>query len=73
MREFNEFLLQPLKQRLDIIVNFLKAPEPQRSLLGKAREAWESLSFNKRIVYGIMGANIALYGLCCLPRLQVTN
>lgn len=41
------------------------------TLLGKAKEAWQSMSVERKVIYGIIGVNIGVYGLWRIPVLQV--
>ena len=42
------------------------------TLQGKAKEAWQSLSVEKKVMYGIIGINVGVFGLWRIPVLQVT-
>ena len=41
------------------------------TLLGKAKEAWQNLSVERKVMYGIIGLNVGVFGLWRLPILQV--
>lgn len=45
--------------------------EASSPLLGKAKEAWQSLSVEKKVMYGIIGINVGVFGLWRIPILQV--
>ena len=41
------------------------------TLLGKAKEAWQNLSVERKVLYGIIGVNVGVFGLWRIPVLQV--
>ena len=41
------------------------------TLLGRAKEAWQNLSMERKVIYGIVGINVGVFGLWRLPILQV--
>ena len=41
------------------------------TLLGRAKEAWQNLSVERKVMYSIIGINVGVFGLWRLPILQV--
>ena len=41
------------------------------TLLGKAKEAWQNLSVERKVLYGVIGVNVGVFGLWRIPVLQV--
>ena len=41
------------------------------TLLGKVKEVWQGTTLEQKVVYGVIGVNVGVFGLWRIPALQV--